>query len=149
MPEQKPVANLDEDAFMKEALSDISSADLEASEVPAKITKFTRKKSEAKGKEGKKARPLDVKVNRFKHKDMLGEKDVEGSCGRPICALIDSRPKRFASLCNFTLFLKENHLSRQLFHIQKGDCADASELPQTGYFSHAAGHIAEFTPSFS
>ena len=51
--------------------------------------------------------------------------DPEG-CGTPVCALVDARPKRFASMCALVRFLRENSLQRQFFMVQKGDCADAS-----------------------
>ena len=119
---------LDEDAFLKEAQHDLDTTDPEANEVPAEITKYKRKENTNKGSEDhkKNKRPLDEKVARYKHKDMLGEKDVKG-CGRPVCAIIDSRPKRFPSLCNLTLYLMQHDLTRRMFHVQKGDCADASK----------------------
>ena len=121
----KAVETLDEKSFLKEAQSDLDGNDPEANEVPSDITKYKRK--ENRDKTGKNKRPLDEKVKRYKHKDLLGDKDVKG-CGRPVCAIIDSRPKRFASLCNFTLHLKQNEMTRRLFHLQKGDCADASMI---------------------
>ena len=54
------------------------------------------------------------------------EEDPPG-CGFPVCANIDSKPKRFRSLCQLVLYMKNNNMVRRVLHIQKGDCADASK----------------------
>ena len=60
----------------------------------------------------------------YKHEEY--ERDPEG-CGFPICVLIDARPKRFRSLCQFIKYIKEESLHFRMFHIQKGDCTAASK----------------------
>jgi len=52
------------------------------------------------------------------------KKDPPG-CGNPICVLIDARPERFKSMCQFVHYLEDNNLHRRMFHIQKGDCLNA------------------------
>lgn len=71
-------------------------------------------------------RPLDSPVKRWEHREKISQNDPDG-CGYPICVRMDARPTRFTSLCNFTAFLLNKNLVKQLFHIQKGDCADAIE----------------------
>ena len=55
------------------------------------------------------------------------ESDDNPACGFPVCVLIDQRPKRFSSMCKFLGYLTLNNLDRRFFHVQKGDCADASK----------------------
>ena len=55
------------------------------------------------------------------------ETDDNPACGFPVCVLIDQRPKRFSSMCKFLGYLTLNNLDRRFFHVQKGDCADASK----------------------
>ena len=63
---------------------------------------------------------------RWEHKEKIDPGDAD-HCGYPVCVLIDQRPKRFSSMCKFIGYLKINNLDRQFFHVQKGDCADASK----------------------
>lgn len=60
---------------------------------------------------------------------MINPKDVAG-CGNPVCVLVDSIPRRFPSLCSFLTYLSSFERVRQFYFVQKGDCADASELIQ-------------------
>merc|ERR1711962_83840 len=46
-------------------------------------------------------------------------------CGNPICVLIDARPERFKSMCDFIHYIDDNKLRYRMFHIQKGDCYTA------------------------
>ena len=48
-------------------------------------------------------------------------------CGFPVCAIVDSKPKRFRSLCRLVQYMKDENLVRRVLHVQKGDCADASK----------------------
>ena len=90
--------------------------------IPSTVSYEKRKLNKDKS-QGK--RSLSAKVIRWEHKEKLDPKDTEG-CGTPVCVLIDSRPKRFQSLCSFARHLKNAELNRQFFQVQKGDCADAS-----------------------
>ena len=65
-------------------------------------------------------RPLDAEVQRWPYEGRSG-------CGRPICVLVDSRPVRFRSFCEFWEWLERDQIERRFFHLQKGDCADASK----------------------
>ena len=64
--------------------------------------------------------------HRWDHKEKIDPSD-NPHCGFPVCAMIDQRPKRFSSMCKFLGHLKVNNLDRRFFHVQKGDCADASK----------------------
>ena len=65
-------------------------------------------------------------VRRWEHKAKLDPGEPDG-CGYPVCAIVDGRPKRFVSLCNFTAWMEEMGLTRRVFELQKGGCEDVSE----------------------
>merc|ERR1719430_2685613 len=96
------------------------------------------KKTKAELKKAKKKRPrgggfrssgksrgskvdLSKKVKPFPHKP--SEKDPKG-CGNPICVVIDRKPRRFKSICEYSKFACENSRKNQMNFIQKGDCYD-------------------------
>ena len=66
-------------------------------------------------------------MKRWEHKVKLDAGEPDG-CGFPVCAIVDGRPKRFVSLCNFTAWMEEMGLTRRVFELQKGTCEDVSEL---------------------
>merc|ERR1712106_513945 len=66
----------------------------------------------------------DGTVKRYSYKEGIIPGEPEG-CGRPVCALIDSRPIRFASLCQLFNHMTNEGMYSRVLHIQKGDCADA------------------------
>ena len=66
-------------------------------------------------------------MKRWEHKVKLDPGEPDG-CGYPVCAIVDARPKRFVSLCNFTAWAAEEGLTRRVFELQKGGCEDVSEL---------------------
>ena len=70
---------------------------------------------------------LTEAVRRWEHKVNLDPREPEG-CGYPVCVIVDARPKRFVSLCNFTAWAEEMGLTRRVFELQKGGCEDVSEL---------------------
>ncbi len=72
-------------------------------------------------------RKLNADVLRWDHKERLDESEPEG-CGFPVCALVDSRPKRFVSLCALAGWMREQGLERRVLELQKGGCEDVSEL---------------------
>ncbi|XP_023334540.1 uncharacterized protein LOC111706022 [Eurytemora carolleeae] len=68
-----------------------------------------------------------TQVKPFPHKP---KKDDPQGCGNPVCVIIDSKPRRFKSLCEFKSFLQtENRLSQVNF-VQKGDCYDIIDNPE-------------------
>merc|ERR1719430_2060044 len=96
------------------------------------------KKTKAELKKAKKKRPrgggfrssgksrgskvdLSKKVKPFPHEP--SEKDPKG-CGNPICVVIDRKPRRFKSICEYSKFACENSRKNQMNFIQKGDCYD-------------------------
>ena len=66
-------------------------------------------------------------MKRYEHRPRLLPNEAPG-CGAPICVIIDSRPKRFASMCSFIGFIVSYAMHQRIFHIQKGDCAYASKF---------------------
>merc|ERR1712037_371167 len=66
------------------------------------------------------------KIARYSYKEGIIPGEPEG-CGRPVCAIIDSRPIRFASLCQLFNHMTNEGMYSRVLHIQKGDCADAIE----------------------
>ena len=70
---------------------------------------------------------LERDLKRWEHKEGINEKDPPG-CGFPICVDVDMRPKRFASMCSFVRWLKDNGHERRIFAVQKGGCEDVSKL---------------------
>ena len=58
---------------------------------------------------------------------MTPEEGGEPGCGFPVCAMIDMKPKRFKSICRLIEYMNKENMVRRVLHIQKGDCADASE----------------------
>ena len=66
------------------------------------------------------------KVARFPYKEGI-QRDEPDGCGRPVCALIDTRPMRFSSLCQLVKTMSDEGHYHRILHVQKGDCADASE----------------------
>ena len=58
---------------------------------------------------------------------MKSWKEDPAGCGFPVCAIVDSKPKRFRSICRLVQYMKENNIVRRVLHIQKGDCANASK----------------------
>ena len=64
-------------------------------------------------------------TNCFEDKDIFV--DLHRACGRPVCAIIDARPKRFRSLCALFNYMKDESLHHRILHVQKGDCAAASK----------------------
>ena len=75
----------------------------------------------------KKLRKLKAPVVRWEHKERLDETEPELGCGFPVCAVVDSRPKRFVSMCKFAAWMKEEGLTRRVIQVQKGGCEDVSE----------------------
>merc|ERR1719402_1660506 len=49
-------------------------------------------------------------------------KDDPQGCGNPICVVLDQKPRRFPSLCQFRKWLLETSRDCQINFIQKGDC---------------------------
>merc|ERR1719402_150058 len=49
-------------------------------------------------------------------------KDDPQGCGNPICVVLDQKPRRFPSLCQFRKWLLETSRDCQINYIQKGDC---------------------------
>ena len=47
-------------------------------------------------------------------------------CGNPVCVVIDSKPRRFRSVCAYLKFLCETNRKEQMNYMQKGDCYDIS-----------------------
>merc|ERR1719233_2616952 len=64
---------------------------------------------------------MNKKVEPFQHKPY--KKDPKG-CGNPICVVIDGKPRRFKSLCEYSEFACKNSRKNQMNFIQKGDCYD-------------------------
>ena len=54
---------------------------------------------------------------------------VSQGCGNPICVILDKKPVRFSSVCQFVNFLCNNNRRQQVNFIQKGDCYDISKYP--------------------
>ena len=50
--------------------------------------------------------------------------DAPKGCGNPLCVIIDRKPMRFHSLCEFVNYLVLNNRKQQVNFIQKGDCYD-------------------------
>ena len=50
-------------------------------------------------------------------------------CGNPICVILDKKPVRFTSICQFINYLCNNNRQKQVNFIQKGDCYDISKSP--------------------
>ena len=73
-------------------------------------------------------RRLNAPVKRWEHKEGLEDNEPKGSCGFPVCVVIDSRPKRFKSLCALVGWMKEEGMTRRVLEVQKGSCEDASKL---------------------
>ena len=67
------------------------------------------------------------KVRRYEQKPRIVPNEAIG-CGAPVCVLLDSRPKRFPSMCSFIGFVVTYALNQRIFHVQKGDCAYASKF---------------------
>jgi len=49
------------------------------------------------------------------------KEDPKG-CGNPICVVLDQKPRRFPSLCQFRKWLLDTSRDYQINYIQKGDC---------------------------
>ena len=45
-----------------------------------------------------------------------------------MCVVIDTKPRRFRSLCQFILFVSESNRKSQVNFLQKGDCYDISKI---------------------
>merc|ERR1719402_1214049 len=59
------------------------------------------------------------KVKPLPHKPF--KEDPKG-CGNPICVVLDQKPRRFPSLCQFRKWLLDTSRDCQINYIQKGDC---------------------------
>ena len=47
-------------------------------------------------------------------------------CGNPVCVVIDSKPRRFQSVCKFIEFIEGTDRDKMMHFLQKGDCYDIS-----------------------
>merc|ERR1719233_257912 len=72
-----------------------------------------------------KSRGSKVKVNTqpksIPHKPSA---DDPPGCGNPICVVIDRKPMRFRSICEYSKWACDNSRKNQMNFIQKGDCYD-------------------------
>jgi len=63
--------------------------------------------------------PVTKKVKPLPH---LPFKEDPKGCGNPICVVLDQKPRRFPSLCQFRKWLLDTSRDCQINYIQKGDC---------------------------
>ncbi|TRY69476.1 hypothetical protein TCAL_03259 [Tigriopus californicus] len=71
-------------------------------------------------------RRLGATVKRWPHQERLDPNEPLG-CGFPVCAMVDMKPMRFQSLCNFTGWMQQEGHVRRVIEVQKGGCEDAIE----------------------
>lgn len=71
-------------------------------------------------------RRLKSTVKRWPHQERLDPNEPMG-CGFPVCAMVDMKPIRFQSLCNFTGWMRQEGHVRRIIEVQKGGCEDASK----------------------
>lgn len=71
-------------------------------------------------------RRLKSTVKRWPHQERLDPNEPMG-CGFPVCAMVDMKPIRFQSLCNFTGWMRQEGHVRRIIEVQKGGCEDAIE----------------------
>merc|ERR1712055_658270 len=65
------------------------------------------------------SQPTSKKVKPLPHQPF--KEDPKG-CGNPICVVLDQKPRRFPSLCQFRKWLLDTSRDCQINYIQKGDC---------------------------
>jgi len=89
-----------------------------------KVKKSKKVKGDAfrarKKPRGSKENP-NIKPKPIPHKPFS---DDPPGCGNPICVVIDLKPRRFPSICQFIKYLKEHGRTEQMNFMQKGDCYD-------------------------
>ena len=48
-------------------------------------------------------------------------------CGNPVCVVIDTKPMRFRSICQYLRVICDANRKEQMNFLQKGDCYDISK----------------------
>ena len=72
--------------------------------------------------------PVNLRLlSRFSTGFPFSQFAIQG-CGNPLCVIIDRKPMRFLSVCEFVNYVSINQRKQQVNFIQKGDCYDISKF---------------------